>query len=98
MDRSVDPCDDFFEFACGGWKRKHVIPDDKSYYDVFEELNEELQINLKGEFDLDTSMTSLHHWLQFLLAALLDTPQTASDNEATRKVKSLYQACVNTCA
>ena len=49
MDSSVDPCDDFFEFACGSWNRKHVIPDDRSYYDVFEKLNQQLQINLKGE-------------------------------------------------
>ena len=49
MDSSVDPCDDFFEFACGSWNRKHVIPDDRSYYDVFEKLNQQLQINLKCE-------------------------------------------------
>jgi putative endopeptidase len=40
LDRSVKPCDNFFQFADGGWLKSHPIPPDYPSYGSFTELQE----------------------------------------------------------
>uniref|UniRef100_A0A8C5EV59 Endothelin-converting enzyme 1 n=1 Tax=Gouania willdenowi TaxID=441366 RepID=A0A8C5EV59_GOUWI len=38
LDRTVDPCHDFFNFACGGWVKKNPLPEGKSRWSPFSNL------------------------------------------------------------
>ena len=48
MDRSVDPCVDFFAYSCGGWIKNNPIPPDQSSWDTYSKMQDENLSQLRG--------------------------------------------------
>jgi putative endopeptidase len=44
MDKSIDPCVDFYRYSCGGWQKNNPIPPDQTSWEVYGKLYED---NLK---------------------------------------------------
>ena len=47
MDEQVNPCDDFYEFACGSFIKNTVIPSEKTSVSQFTVVSDALKIKMR---------------------------------------------------
>lgn len=80
MDRTVDPCEDFYEFACGQWNKLHPIPEDESHYGTFKMVQKRLQVQLRSllEEDRGIKMSNPIEMVKTLFQTCMDTGNSPS--------------------
>ncbi|RWS00354.1 neprilysin-11-like protein, partial [Dinothrombium tinctorium] len=68
MNLNVDPCDDFYEFCCGGFKQNTVLPESKNHvnkYSIAREKNaKRLQDtrNQRGLQEIEEALVLIDGW------------------------------------
>ena len=79
LDTSVQPCDDFYQYACGGWLKATQIPDDEAEWArSFSEIDKR---NLAVE--------------RALLEALVTDPPAADASGELHKLADYYATCMD---
>src|SRR5580658_6747042 len=84
LDRSADPCVDFYKFSCGGWEKNNPIPADQAGWSVYAKLANDNQQFLWGILEDDAKAST----------GSSSTPRTP----VQQKVGDYFAACMNTSA
>ncbi len=97
MDRSVDPCTDFFAYSCGGWIKKNPIPPDQSSWDTYSKMQDENLARLRSileEASLpDAGRSAVSQKIGDYYASCID--EKAIDAKGVEPLKSRFNAIAN---
>ncbi|MGH7272521.1 MAG: M13 family metallopeptidase, partial [Polyangiaceae bacterium] len=102
LDRATLPCDDFYQFACGGWRKATPIPDDEASwvrsFSVIHEANENalrsiLERDAQGETRGDAYGQKLGDlWTSCMDEGAIETHGRADLSPELKRIDSLRSA------
>lgn len=84
LDETVNPCDDFYQFTCGGWINNHPLKLGQSQIDGYsiteEKIVETIREILKGKYKTNKKYTGA---------------EKKYDKDTFKKLKDVYDTCLN---
>jgi len=83
MDRTVDPCADFYMYSCGAWIKNNPIPPDQASWDTYSKLQDENRSQLRAILEN---------------AAKANGPRDEVTPYVTQKIGDYYASCMDEAA
>jgi len=80
MNPAIDPCSDFFQYACGNWVASHPLPADRARFGRFNELqdhNERISLDILQGAAAKTNRTGLEQMIGDFYSSCMDTATLA---------------------
>jgi putative endopeptidase len=83
MDRTIDPCVDFYTYSCGNWIKNNPIPPDQSSWSIYGKLGDDNRAQLRAILED---------------AAKVNAARNAATDPSTQKIGDYYASCMDEAA
>ncbi|KAF2840791.1 endothelin-converting enzyme [Patellaria atrata CBS 101060] len=90
--KNIDPCTNFEELVCGGWRERHDLRPDQGDAFTGTQMFEASQTLLRHILEAEYPTTSAHSYFS---PAMLESSSSSLDEENFKKLKAAYNACLD---
>lgn len=91
LNKSSRPCDDFYEFACGGWISKTALPPSEPVWSHWQTINQKITERLQAMLPLNTeNEPEAYEKARKMYTACLDT-EKSKEEKSVGQLKGLIR-------